>query len=91
MVSFLQRWEKAYASLRKLDDICFVERVDMVMDRAGLASAQQMLILVSTNQSTNIDLLKPVMIEQHARIEHAPKPSSPKLQSKRFGERLRNN
>eukprot|EP00973_Karenia_brevis_P047637 6611385-Karenia_brevis.AAC.1 len=61
------------------------------MGRAGLPSAQQMFLLLSTNQSTDIDFLKPVMTEQRARIKHAPKPSTPNFQSRRFGDRVRRN
>eukprot|EP00973_Karenia_brevis_P050889 7067857-Karenia_brevis.AAC.1 len=50
-----------------------------------------MLMLVSTSQSTDFDKLKPAMIEQHARIEHAPKPSAPKFQPKRSGRLFRKN
>eukprot|EP00973_Karenia_brevis_P059114 8230503-Karenia_brevis.AAC.1 len=64
---------------------------DMVMVRAGLTSAQVMLILVSTSRATDFDRLKPVMIEQHARIEHAPKPSAPKSQPRQFGNSFRKN
>eukprot|EP00973_Karenia_brevis_P001914 260219-Karenia_brevis.AAC.1 len=70
MVSFLQRWEKAYVLLEELDNsyVLSIELMgDMVMDSAGLTSAQVMLILVSASQSTDLDKLKPVMIEQHAR------------------------
>ena len=58
MFSDLQRWDKAYALLKELADTYDMSkelRGDMLLERAGLAEVQQMLILTSTVQSTNID------------------------------------
>eukprot|EP00973_Karenia_brevis_P086252 11961638-Karenia_brevis.AAC.1 len=60
MASFLQRWEKAYALLKVLDNSYILSKElmgDMVMDRVGLSSAQVMLISVPTSQSTDVDML----------------------------------
>ena len=69
MMSYVQRWDKAYTLHKDLDGTYAMSkelRGDMVLERAGFADAQILLALISTEQSTNIDKLKSVLIRRHA-------------------------
>ena len=71
MVSYFQRWGNVYTLLKELDDSYTMSKKlggEMLLERAGLADAQNLLALTLAEQSTNIDKLKPALMSQHAGV-----------------------